>query len=148
MNKLIQERHNHSESFIAVKVSRRPQKLRFMVYVANEKSGLALFSTHLSHLSGSSFGNEFDVIWSGKGPYKPEVASGIIRKQFLTIYTNLIECNFVRVRKAPVLSCFVFLLGLKAGGIKSTRLYWNYETFSHLKFRPLLKSFFIVFTLT
>ena len=56
MNILIQERHNHSENSIKVKVSRRTQKVE--IYLANEASGLALFNTDLGHVFGSNVGNE------------------------------------------------------------------------------------------
>ena len=45
MNKLFQERHNHTETSIAVKVSRTMQKVEF--HLANEGSGLAILSTVL-----------------------------------------------------------------------------------------------------
>ena len=45
MNILIQEGHNHSENCIEVQVSRRTQKVE--IYLANEGSGLAFFSTDL-----------------------------------------------------------------------------------------------------
>ena len=48
MNILIQERHNHSENCIKVKVSRRTQKVE--IYLANEGSGLAFFCTHLGRI--------------------------------------------------------------------------------------------------
>ena len=60
MNILIQERHNHSENCIKVKVSRRTEKVE--IYLANEASGLAFFSTDLGHIFGSGFGNEFGVM--------------------------------------------------------------------------------------
>ena len=56
MSSLIQERHNHSENCIKVKVSRRTQK--FEIYLANEGSGLALFRTDLGHIFASNVGNE------------------------------------------------------------------------------------------
>ena len=52
MNIPIQERHNHSENCITVKVSRRRQKVE--IYLANEGSGLAFFSTDLGHIFGSN----------------------------------------------------------------------------------------------
>ena len=52
MSTLIQERHNHSENCITVKVSRRPQKNE--IYLANERSGLAFFSTDLGDILGSN----------------------------------------------------------------------------------------------
>ena len=69
MNTLIQEKHNHSENCIAVKVSRRTQKCE--IGLANERSGLAIFSTDLGHIFGSNVGTAFGVILRGKGPSKP-----------------------------------------------------------------------------
>ena len=60
MNTLIQERHNHSENCITVKVSPRRQKVE--IYLANEGSGLAFFSTNLGHLFESNVGDDFAVI--------------------------------------------------------------------------------------
>ena len=42
MKTLAQERHNHSENCITVKMSKRTQKIE--IYLANEGSGLAFFS--------------------------------------------------------------------------------------------------------
>ena len=106
MNILIQERHNHSENCIKVKVSRRTQKNE--IYLANEGSGLAFFSTGLGHLFGSNVGNEFSVMLRGKGPHKPEFAYDIVRIHSLMIYTDLIEYNIVGDTKAPLLRCFPF----------------------------------------
>ena len=47
MNILIQERHNHREKRIKVKVSRRTQKVE--ISLAIESSCLAFFSTDLGH---------------------------------------------------------------------------------------------------
>ena len=65
MNILIQERHNHSGNCIKVKMSRRTQKVE--IYLANERSGLACFSTDLGHVSGTIVGNEFGVFLRKKG---------------------------------------------------------------------------------
>ena len=72
MNILIQERHNHSENCIKVKMSWRTQKVES--YLANERSGLAFFSTDPGHIFGSDIGIEFGVMLRGKGPQKPEFA--------------------------------------------------------------------------
>ena len=71
MNTLIEERHNHSGNCITVKVS-RTRKVE--IYLANEGSGLAFFSTDLGHIFGSNVANEFGVMLIGKGPHKPETA--------------------------------------------------------------------------
>ena len=70
MDTLNQEKHNHSERRITVKACRRTQKLE--IYLANEGSGLAFFSTDLRHIFRSNVGNELGVMLKGKGPHKPE----------------------------------------------------------------------------
>ena len=60
MNILIHERHNHSENCIKVKMSRKTQNVE--IYLANEASGLAFFSTDVGHMFGSNVGNEFGVM--------------------------------------------------------------------------------------
>ena len=77
MNTLIQERHNPNENCITVKVSRRTQKVE--IYLANEKSGRAFFSTDLGQVFGSNVGNEFGVMLRGKRPHKPEFAYDNVR---------------------------------------------------------------------
>ena len=63
MNTLIQERHNNSENYITVKVSRRTQKVE--IYLANEGSGFTYFSTDLRHIFRSNVGNDFRVMLRG-----------------------------------------------------------------------------------
>ena len=140
MNILIQERHNHSENCIKVKVSRKTQKVE--IYLANEASRLAFFSTDLGHIFRSNVGNEFGVMLRGQGPHKPEFAYDIVRIYFLMIYNDLIECNIVGDTKAPLLRCFLFISKLKSGDIITTGQYKNYQTFSNLQFRPLFKNSF------
>ena len=89
VNILIQEKHNHIENCIKVKVPRRTEKSEF--YLANEGSGLAFFSADLEHIFGSNFGNEFGVMLRGEGPHKPEFAYDIVRIHSLLRYNDLIE---------------------------------------------------------
>ena len=77
MNTRILERHNHSENCVTVRVSHRTQKVE--IYLADERSGLAFYSTDLGHFLGSNVGNEFGAILRGKGPHKSEVAYEIVR---------------------------------------------------------------------
>ena len=77
MNRLIQERNNHNENFITVKVSRRTQKV--VIMLASDTSGLAFCSTDLGHIFGNNVGNEFGVLMMGKGPHEPEFAYDIVR---------------------------------------------------------------------
>ena len=117
MNILIQERHNHSENCIKLKFSRRRQKVE--IYLANEESGLAFFSTDLGHF-GSNVGDDFGVMLRRKGPHKPEFAYDIVRIHSLMIYTDLIENNILGDTKAPLLRCFPFISKLKSGDIITT----------------------------
>ena len=140
MNTLIQERHNHSEVYITVKMSRRTQRVE--IYLANEGSGLAFFSTDLGHIFGIIVGNEFGVMLRGKGPHKPKFAYDIVRIYSLMIYTDLIDHKVVGDTKAPLLRCFSLISKLKAEDIITTGQYKNYQTFSNLQFRQLLKNSF------
>ena len=139
-NTLIQERHNHSENCIKVKVYRRTQK--FEIYLSNEGSGLAFFSTVLGHIFGSNDRNESGVMLREKGPHKPELAYNIVRIHSLMIYTDLIGYNIVGDTKAPLLRCFPSISKLQSGYITTAGQYMNYQTFSNLQFRPLLKKSF------
>ena len=56
-NTLIQERHDHTKSFIAVKASRKMQKVE--IHLTSDGSALAFFSTDLGHVFGSNVGNDF-----------------------------------------------------------------------------------------
>ena len=60
MNTLIQERHNHNENCIPVKVSRKAQKVD--IYLGNEESVLAFLSTDLGHTFESNVGNVFGML--------------------------------------------------------------------------------------
>ena len=140
MNTLIQERNNHNETCITVKVSRRTQKV--VIMLANDSSGLACCSTDLGHIFVNNVGNEFDVLMIGKGPHEPEFAYDLVRIHSLMFYSDIVEYNIVGETKAPLLRCFAFISKLKAGDIITTGQYMNYQTFSNLQIRPLLKNSF------
>ena len=100
MNTLIQERYNHYETCITVKVSRKTQKV--VILLANDTSGLAICSTDLGHIFGNNVGNEFGVLMEGKRPHEPEFAC-IVRIHSLMIYSDLVEYKIVGDTKAPLL---------------------------------------------
>ena len=104
MDTLLPERHNHSENGITVKVSRTTQNVE--IYFANERSGLAFFSTDLGDVHGSNIRKELGVMLRGKGPPKPEFAHDIVCIHSLMIYTDLIEYNIIGDTKASLLRCF------------------------------------------
>ena len=140
MNTLTQERNNHNETCVTVKVSRRTQKV--VVMLANDTSGLAFCSTDLGHNFGNNVGNEFGVLLIGKGPHEPGFAYDIDRMHSLMIYSNLVQYNIVGDTEVALLRCFPFISKLKGGDIKTTGQYMNYQTFTNLQFTPLLKNFF------
>ena len=111
------------------------------IYLANERTGLAFFITHLGHIFGSNVSNELSNV-ERDGPHPPKFAYDIVRIHPLMIYTDLVEYNILGNTKAPLLHCFVFVSKLKAGDIITTGQYMNYQTFSNLQFRPLLKNSF------
>ena len=137
MNTLINERNNHNETWITVKVSRRTQKV--VIMLANVTSGLVFGTTDMGHSFGNNARNELGVLMIGEGPHEPEFAYEIVRIHSLIIYSDLIECNIVGDIKAPVLRYFPFISKLKGGYIITTGQYMNYQTFSNLQFRPLPK---------
>ena len=101
MNTLIQERKNHNETCITVKVSRRTQKV--VIMLANDSSGLAFCSTDLDHTFGNNVGKHFGVLMNGKGPHEPQFAYDIVRIHSLMIYSDLVEYNIVGDTKAHLL---------------------------------------------
>ena len=121
MNTLIQERHNHSEKCITVKdilVSRRTQNVD--IYLANEGSGRAFFSTDLGCIFGSNISNDFGVMLRGKGLHQPEFVYDIVRIYSFMMYTNLIEYNIFGDTKAALRCCFPFISKVKSGDVITT----------------------------
>ena len=131
MNTLIQERNNHRETCITIKVSRVTQKVK--VYLANEESSLAFFSTDSKHIFGGHVRNDLEILRSGKGPHEPTFAYDIVRIPSLKIYTDIVGYNNVGDTKASLVRCFPFISKLKSGAIVTTGQYMNYQTFSNLQ---------------
>ena len=78
----------------------------------------------------------------GKEPHEPTIEYDIVRIHSLVIYTDIVEYNIVEDTKAPLLCCFPFISKLKSANIKTTGQYMNYQFFSSLQFRRLLKNSF------
>ena len=64
MYTIIEERNIHRDTCITIKVSRVTQKVK--VYLANEESSLAIFSTDLRHLFGGDVGNDLGILMCAK----------------------------------------------------------------------------------
>ena len=139
MTTLFQEKNNNNETCITINVSRKSQKV--VIILANDTSGLAL-CTDLGHIFVNNVGNQFGVLMKGKGPHEPQIACDIVRIHSLMIYIDLVEYSIVGDTKAPLLRCFPFISKLKGGDIITTAQHMNYQTFSNLQFRPLLKNSF------
>ena len=123
MNTLIQERNNHNETCLTVKVSRRTQKV--VIMLAKNSFGLAFCSTDFGHIFGNNVGHQFGVLMKGKGPHEPQFAYDIVRIHSLMFYSDLVEYSIVGDTKAPLLRCFPFISKLKGGDIITTGQYMN-----------------------
>ena len=146
MNTLNQERNNHNETCITVKVSRRTHEV--VIMLANDTSGLAFCSTDLGHFFGNNVGIEFGVLMIKKAPHEPEFAYNVVRIHSLMIYSKLVQYNIVGDTKTPLLRGFHFFSKLKGGDIITTGQYMNYQTFSLTYSLELCsKILFIVYTL-
>ena len=137
---LIQERNNHRDTCITIKVRRVTQKVK--VYLVKEESSLAIFSTDLGHIFGGDVRNDLGILMSGRGPHQPTFTYYIVRIHSLMIHTDIVEYNIVGDTKAPLLRCFPFISKLKSSDIITTGQHMNYQTFSNLQFRRLLENSF------
>ena len=81
---LVQERHNHTEIYFAVKLSQTMQKVDF--HLADERSGLAFSSMDLGHIFGSNVCNDFGVLFRGKRLQNPVFAYDLVHSHSLIIY--------------------------------------------------------------
>ena len=79
------------------------------MYVANEESGLAIFSTDSGQILGGDVRNDSGILMCGKGSHLPTFAYDIVRIHSLMIYTDIVEYNIVGDTKAPLLRCFPFI---------------------------------------
>ena len=108
---VIQDRHNHSESYITVIVSQTAQKVE--IYLAKGRSGPAFFSSDLGHFFGTNVAIDLGVMLKGKVHYKPQFVYDVVRIHFLMIHMELIDYNIVADTKAALLRCFFFIPELK-----------------------------------
>ena len=104
MNTLIQDRNNHNETCITVKVSHRTQKV--LIMLANYTSGLAFSSTDLDHSFGNNMANQFGVLIKGRGPHEPDFAYNVVRIHSLMFYSDIVEYNIVGDTKAACYNAF------------------------------------------
>ena len=86
------------------------------------------------------------MIWEyscpGKFRMNQHLPSNIVPIHSLVIYTDIVQYNNVGDTKAFLLRCFPLISNHKSGDIITTGQYRNYQTFSNLQFRRLLKNSF------
>ena len=140
MNTLIQERHNHRKNCIIVKVSRRAQ--RNEIHLVTEGSFLAIFSKDLGKSFRSNVCNDFGTVLWEKRPHEPIFAYDIVCIHSHKAHTDFFEYNNDGDTAAPLLRCFLFVAKLKIRDFITTGQYMDYQTFSNLEFRPVLKNSF------
>ena len=113
------------------------------VHLPENQSVFIIQSFDLSHIFGGDLEqNQTGVIMKGKGPYYPQYSYDIIRIHSLMIYSDIIEYNIVGDTKTPLLRCIPFISNVKSGDIISTGQYMNYQSFTNLQFKKLLKNSF------
>ena len=112
------------------------------MYLENEESSLAIFSTDFRHIFGGDVTNDLGIFMRGKGSHEPAFAYDLVRIHSLMIYTDIVEYNIVGDTKALLLRCSPFISKLKPGDIITTGQNMNYQSFSNLQFRRLLEKSF------
>ena len=104
---------------------------------------LVIFSTNLCHVlecEKAVYG--MGVFMSGAGPHFPKFSYDNVRIHTLMIYSDIFEYNVVVDTKAAPLKCILFIFKIKNGDIISTGQYMNYQNFSNLQFKKILKNSF------
>ena len=96
----------------------------------------------MGYIIGGDVRNDLGILMGAKGSHGPTIAQDIVLTHSLMIYTDIEKNNIFGDAKAPLLCCFPFISKLKSGDIITTGQYMNYQTFSNLQFRRLLKNSF------
>ena len=78
----------------------------------------------------------------GKSPHEPLFAYESVRIYYFVIYTDIVEYNIAGDTKVSLLCCFPFISELNSGDIITTGQHMNYQAFSNLQFRRLLRNLF------
>ena len=127
---------------IYVSVDKNTQKVA--VHLPESQSVFIIQSADLSHIFGCDLEqNQTGVIMKGnEGPHYPQYSCDIIRIHSLVIYSDIIEYTLVGDTKTPLLRCIPFISKVKSGDIISTGQYMNYQSFTNLQFKKLLKNSF------
>ena len=101
---------------------------------------MVISSLSLWLLFRGDFGNDMGNLLRRKRCQKPQFLHTLLFD--FIIFTHFVENNKVGDTKAPLLRCFLVISKLKSGDTITTEKYMNYQTFSYLQFRRLLKNSF------
>ena len=71
------------------------------MYLANQESSLAIFSTDLGHIFGGDVRNDLGILLRGKSSHEPTFDDDNVRIHSLMIYTDIAEYNIAKDTKAP-----------------------------------------------
>lgn len=141
MSKLIFEDAKMFNHYISLEIDRMTQQISLKL--PSETASLAIMSADLSHILGVERPSErVGVVMRGEGPHTPQYPYDIVRIHSLMIYTDVIQYNIVGDTKAPLLRCIPFISKIKNNDVISTGQYMNYQSFSTLQYKKLLKNTF------
>lgn len=141
MNNLISDRMKRKEKYITAHVDKITQQVN--ISLRKDISSLVFCSNDLTHIFGvESLEPDSGLLMYGIGPHKNQLAYDIVRIHSLMIYSDLVEYNIIGDTKAPLLRCIPFISKIENGDVITTGQYMNYQTFSNLQFKRLLKNTF------
>ena len=113
------------------------------IQLLEDQSVLITQSADLTHIFGCGLEqNQTGAMMKRIGPHYPQYSNDIIRKHSLIIYSDIRENIVVGDTKTPLLRCILFISKVKNGDKIPTGQYMNYQSFSNLRFKKILKNFF------
>ena len=126
---------------IYVSVDEITQKIA--IHLLENQSVFIIQNVDLSHTFGCDLEqNQTGVIMKRKGPHYPQYSYDIMKIDSLMIYSDIIEYNIVGDTKTFLLCCIPFISKEKNGDRISKGQYMNYQSFTILQFKKLLKNSF------
>ena len=144
MNDKVRKRigaQKYEHNGINVSVDKITQKIA--IHLPEDQSVFIIQCADLSHIFRCDLEqNQTGVVLKGKGPHYPQYSYDIIRIHSLMIYSDIIEYDVVGDTKTPLLRCIPFIFKVKTEDIISIGQYMNYQSFTNLKFKKLLKNSF------
>ena len=141
LNRKIQQREKYEKTPIKLHVNKITQ--RISLSLPNQNSLPVILSADLCHVFGCEeavYG--IGVFMIGAGPLFSKFPYDIVRIHTLMIYSDFVEYNIVGDTKGALFRCIPFISKVKNGDIISTGQYMNYQNFTKLQFKKILKNSF------